>query len=78
MISMARMNGICDYRFWTTEELIEAYAWEKGRVDRECAERTKALIKKELKRRFDETIDLLDDVQTEANPYGTYKYLIGE
>jgi hypothetical protein len=26
MASRARLEGICDYRLWTTEELIEGYA----------------------------------------------------
>lgn len=61
---------------WTTEELIEAYAHEARRINREDAERTKALIKKELKRRFDATLALLDDDQTVQNPSGTYRYLL--
>ena len=78
MTSRARANGICDYRLWTTQELIEAYAWEEGRINRSDAEQTKRLIKSELKRRFRETINLLDDAQTSENPAGTYRYLIGE
>ena len=42
MASRARLEGICDYRLWTTEELIEAYAWEATRInqkDRETAQR---------------------------------------
>lgn len=74
--SKARANGICDYRLWTTEELIEAYAYEAKRINREDAERTKKFIKAELKRRFNATLALLDDEQTEKNPEGTYLYLI--
>ncbi len=40
MASKARLEGICDYRLWTTEELIEAYAWEAKKTnqkDRETA-----------------------------------------
>ncbi len=74
--SKAGANAICDYRLWTTEELIEAYAYEAGRINREDAERTKKLIKKELKRRFDATLKLLDDGQTVDNPLGTYLYLL--
>ena len=32
MASRARLEGICNYRLWTTEELIEGYAWEAGRI----------------------------------------------
>ena len=42
MASRARLEGICDYRLWTTEELIEAYAFEAKRInqkDREDAQR---------------------------------------
>ena len=42
MASRSRLEGICDYRLWTTEELIEAYAWEATRInqkDRETAQR---------------------------------------
>ena len=78
MASRARMEGICDYRLWTTEELIEAYAWEAGRINQEDREISQRLIKKELKRRFAATIRLLDDEQTIQNPKGTYRYLIGE
>ena len=78
MASRARMEGICDYRLWTTEELIEAYAWEAGRINQEDREISQHLIKKELKRRFAATIRLLDDEQTVQNPKGTYRYLIGE
>ena len=78
MASRARLEGICDYRLWTTEELIDAYAWEAKRInqkDREIAQRG---IKRELKRRFDATLRLLDDEQTTQNPKGTYRYLLND
>lgn len=78
MTSRARMEGNCDYRLWTTEELIEGYAWEAGRINQRDRETAQRLIKKELKRRFDATLRLLDDEQTTANPKGTYRYLTGE
>ena len=78
MASRARMEGICDYRLWTTEELIEAYAWEAGRINQEDRRRTQRLIKQELKRRFDATLRLLDDEQTTQNPKGTYRYLLND
>ena len=77
MASRARAEGICDYRLWTTEELIEAYAWEAGRINQEDRRRTR-LIKQELKRRFDATLRLLDDEQTTQNPKGTYRYLLND
>ena len=78
MASRARLAGICDYRLWTTEELIEAYADEAGRINQKDREITQRLIKKELKRRFDATLRLLDDEQTVENPHGTFRYLLNE
>ena len=78
MASRARKEGNCDYRLWTTEELIEGYAWEAGRINQKDREITQRLIKKELKRRFNATLRLLDDEQTVQNPKGTYRYLLNE
>ena len=78
MASRARLEGNCDYRLWTTEELIEAYAFEAGRRDLRNREITQRQIKKELKRRFDATLRLLDDEQTVENPKGTFRYLLNE
>ena len=77
MASRARLEGICNYRLWTTEELIEAYAFEAKRINQEDRIRTQCLIKKELRHRFDTTLRLLDDEQTD-NPKGTYRYLLNE
>lgn len=76
MHSKARKEGICNYRLWTTEELIEAYAFECNRIDEKIAEQSKRSIKAELRRRFNATLKLLDDWQTERNPKGTYLYLL--
>ena len=78
MASRARLEGICDYRLWTTEELIEAYAWEAKRINQKDQEIAQRSIKRELKRRFDSTLRLLDDEQTTQNPKGTYRYLLNE
>jgi hypothetical protein len=78
MASRARLEGNCDYRLWTTEEMIEAYAFEAGRRDMRNREITQRQIKKELKRRFDATLRLLDDEQTVENPKGTFRYLLNE
>ena len=76
--SKARLEGICDYRLWTTEELIEAYAFEAKRYNRKDGETAQRLIRRELKRRFDTTLRLLDDEQTTNNWEGTYRYLLNE
>ena len=78
MASRARLEGICDYRLWTTEELIEGYAWEAKRINQKDRETAQRSIKRELKRRFDATLRLLDDEQTTDNPKGTYRYLLNE
>ena len=78
MASRARLEGICDYRLWTTEELIEAHAWAAKRINQKDRETAQRLIRKELMRRFDATLRLLDDEQTTQNPKGTYRYLLNE
>ena len=78
MASRARLEGICDYRAWTTQELIEGYAFEAGRINQKDRETAQRGIKRELKRRFDATLRLLDDEQTTKNPEGTYRYLLNE
>lgn len=74
----ARNWGIRDYRLWTTEELIDEYAAENGRINQEDKKRTQQLIKQELRRRFFATLRLLDDEQTAQNPKGTYRYLLND
>ena len=76
--NLADDGSICDYRLWTTEELIEAYAWEAKRINQKDREMAQRSIKRELKRRFDATLRLLDDEQTTDNPKGTYRYLLNE
>ena len=76
--SKARLSGSCDYRLWTTAELIDGYAFEAGRVDRDDAERTKDLIRKELRRRFEATLKFLDDPQTIEKPMGTLRLLLND
>lgn len=74
--SKAKLNGICNYRLYTTEELIEAYAFESSRINEKDKEIAQKAIRKELKRRFNATLRLLDDEQTIQNPTGTYRYLL--
>lgn len=67
-----------EYRYRTTEELINIYADENARINKEDRELSQNLIKKELKRRFNAVLQLLDDDQTTENPKGTYNYLLGK
>ena len=78
MASRARLEGICDYRLWTTEELIEAYAWEAKRINQKDREMAQRGIKRALKKRFEATLRLLDDEQTTENPKGTLRYLLND
>ena len=66
------------YRTRTTQELIQQYADEKDRIDKKDAKLTQDLIKKELTRRFNTVLSLLDDRQTYDNPDGTFQYLLGK
>lgn len=72
--SKARLEGICKYNLWTTEELIEGYRFELDRINQDDANLTKKLIKAELKRRFDTTLKLLDNKQTDTDKI--YKQLL--
>lgn len=65
-------------RYKTTEELINTYAFESTRLNKEDRENAHRLIRKELERRFDAVLSLLDDEQTIENPKGTYNYLLGK
>ena len=76
--SKARLEGRTEYRAWTTEELIEAYAFETKRINQKDRETAQRGIKAELKRRFNATLRLLDDEQTTSNWKGTYRYLLNE
>ena len=76
--SKARLEGYCNYRLWTTEELIESYALEAKRISQKDRETAQRGIKAELKRRFNATLRLLDDEQTTNNWKGTYRYLLNE
>ena len=67
-----------EYKFKTTEELIEAYAFETTRSNKDDREFAQREIKEVLKRRFNATLALLDDEQTTEHPIGTYKYLLGK
>ena len=76
MASRARRSGVCNYRLWTTEELIDSYAFEAARIDQTDRETTQRLIKEELKRRFDTLLSFLDDEQTMQNPKATFRLLL--
>lgn len=60
----------------TTEQLVELYAFEQGRINEDDKRQTQRNIRLELIRRFNTMMKLLDDEQTIANPKGTYRRLI--
>jgi len=78
MASRARREGICNYKLWTTEELIDAYAFEATRINQKDRETAQRAIKKELRRRFDTLLRFLDDEQTIQNPKAAFKYLLND
>lgn len=68
-----------EYKYRTTEDLINTYAWinESAVASDKDKENAKSLIKSELEKRFSAVIELLDDSQTTENPAGTFRYLLG-
>lgn len=66
------------YRTKTTQQLIEAYAYEATRDNIHDRLRTQRAIRRELAIRFEATLNLLEDEQTTKNPLGTFRYLLGE
>ena len=61
----------------TTEELIEFYVYlNKEWQDEESKKHASYLIKKVLRKRFDNTIKMLDNWQTKENPHGTFKNIL--
>lgn len=69
-----------EYRTRTTKDLLETYAWLNKRcvADKTDIQKAKALIKKELDRRFKAVFEFLEDGQNDENPNGTLRYLLGE
>lgn len=65
------------YDLLSTEKLIELYADEQTRINRDDAELTQTLIRKALMRRFKQVLRMLDDEQTAKNPRGTFSILLG-
>lgn len=67
-----------NYYTASTKQLVEAYAWEAGRINDHDREITQGEIRKELERRWEQFINMLDDEQTRENPDGTYQILVRE
>lgn len=67
-----------NYYTATTKQLVEAYAFEAGRINERDRQETQSLIKEELQRRWELFSKALDDPQTAENPNGTYRILTGE
>ena len=73
MASRARVEGNCNYRLWTTEELIDAYAWEAKRINQEDRKRTQQLIKQELTATG---FELVEDSKLLANPEDDHSWMV--
>lgn len=67
-----------NYYTASTKQLVEAYAFEAGRINEHDRKTTRNLIRNELERRWELFINSLDDEQTAENPNGTYRILTGE
>ena len=66
------------YRTMTTKRLFAIYLNEFDRKNKADAEITQNLIKKELQRRFNATLNILDDVEQSRNAISVLNYLLGE
>ena len=66
------------YRTMKTEKLFDIYLDEFGRENKADAEITQKLIKKELRRRFNATLNILDDVEQSRSAVSLLNYLKGE
>ena len=62
----------------TTKRLFDIYLDEFERENKADAEITQNLIKKELQRRFNATLNILDDVEQSRNAISVLNYLLGE
>ena len=67
------MNRPTSYRTKSLKELLEAYSFENGRINKEDAETTKTYIVNEVYARIKDTFDWLDD---DADVESVYKQLI--
>lgn len=64
-----------NYRTKSLEELLKAYAFENGRINKEDSKTTKKLIVNEVYARIKDTFDLLENA-TESDAQKIYKQLI--
>lgn len=62
----------------TAAQLVEAYCDEHDRINQEDKEITQRLIKKELTRRFNTMMKLLDQPELADHPEQIYKYFTNE
>lgn len=66
------------YQTMTTERLFDLYLDEFDRINKEDAAITQNLIKKELQRRFNATLNILDDTEQSRTATTVINYLLGE
>ena len=66
------------YRTMTTKRLFDLYLDEFDRINKEDAAITQDLIKKELQRRFNATLNILDDTEQSRTATTVINYLLGE
>lgn len=62
----------------TAAQLIEAYCFEHNRIDPKDKQVTQALIKKELRIRFENMMKMLDCPECKDEPRQIYEYFTHE
>ena len=62
----------------TAAQLIDSYCWEHNRIDPKDKQVTQALIKKELRTRFENMMKLLDCPECKDEPTKIYEYFTHE
>ena len=66
------------YMTKTAAQLVDAYCFEHGRDCKEDTETTQRLIKKELRRRFDAMLKMMDEPMLADHPERIYEYFTHE
>lgn len=62
----------------TASQLVDAYCFEHGRINQSDKRITQQLIKKELHRRFDAMMQMLDCPELADHPERIYEYFTHE
>lgn len=66
------------YLTMTAAQLVDAYCFEHGRINQQDKETTQRLIKKEMRRRFEAMMKMLDYPELADHPEQIYEYFTHE